>query len=42
MQLSVRVTAEDSRVVLTVKDFRMGVAGEVRDRFWKAGNVGAV
>ena len=38
--VEVRVTAEDSRVVLTVKDFGMGVPREVLDRFWKTGNVG--
>jgi len=27
-------------VVLTVKDFGMGVPREVLDRFWKTGNVG--
>lgn len=38
--VEVRVTAVDSRVVLTVKDFGMGVPREVLDRFWKTGNVG--
>lgn len=38
--VEVRVTAEDSRVVLTVKDFGMGVPREVLDHFWKTGNVG--
>jgi two-component system NarL family sensor kinase len=38
--VEVRVTAEDSRVVLTVKDFGMGVPREVLDHFWKTANVG--
>jgi signal transduction histidine kinase len=38
--VEVRVTADESRVVLTVKDFGMGVPREVLDRFWKTGNVG--
>lgn len=38
--VEVRVTADESRVVLTVKDYGMGVPREVLDRFWKTGNVG--
>jgi len=38
--VEVRVTAEDARVVLTVKDFGMGVPREVLDHFWKTGNAG--
>jgi signal transduction histidine kinase len=36
----VAVVADDARVVLTVKDYGMGVPREVLDRFWKTGNVG--
>jgi two-component system, NarL family, sensor kinase len=31
---------DDKTVVLSVKDFGMGVPREVLDRFWKTGNVG--
>jgi len=33
--VEVRVEGDDSRVVLTVRDFGMGVPREVLDRFWK-------
>src|SRR5581483_2537581 len=38
--VEVRVTEDESNVVLTVKDFGMGVPREVLDGFWKTGNVG--
>ena len=38
--MEVGVTSDESRVVLTVKDFGMGVPREVLDRFWRTGNVG--
>ena len=38
--VEVRVTADETRVVLTVRDFGMGVPREVLDRFWRTGNVG--
>ncbi len=38
--VEVCVTADESQVVLTVKDYGMGVPREVLDRFWKTGNVG--
>lgn len=38
--VDVRVTGNESKVVLTVKDYGMGVPREVLDRFWKTGNVG--
>lgn len=38
--VEVRVTADTSDVLLTVKDFGAGVPAEVLDRFWKTGNVG--
>jgi len=38
--VEVCVIADKSSVVLTVKDFGMGVPREVLDRFWKKGNVG--
>jgi signal transduction histidine kinase len=38
--VDVRVTESESKVVLTVKDYGMGVPREVLDRFWKTGNVG--
>lgn len=38
--VEVCVTADPSRVVLTVKDFGSGVPREVLDRFWKTGTVG--
>jgi two-component system, NarL family, sensor kinase len=37
--VEVGVTSDESRVVLTVKDFGMGVPREVLDRFWRTGNV---
>jgi signal transduction histidine kinase len=38
--VDVRVTESQSNVILTVKDYGMGVPREVLDRFWKTGNVG--
>ena len=38
--VEVEVLANESHVILTVKDFGMGVPREVLDRFWKTGNVG--
>jgi signal transduction histidine kinase len=38
--VKVQVSTNDSWVVLTVKDFGMGLPREVLDRFWKTGNVG--
>jgi signal transduction histidine kinase len=38
--VEVSVTADESKVMLIVKDFGMGVPREVLDRFWKTGNVG--
>ena len=38
--VDVQVTESDTKVVLTVKDYGMGVPREVLDRFWKTGNVG--
>lgn len=38
--VQVCVTLDQERVVLTVRDFGMGVPREVLDRFWKTGNVG--
>ncbi|HTZ83251.1 MAG TPA: sensor histidine kinase [Candidatus Acidoferrales bacterium] len=38
--VEVRVCADDSKVILTVKDYGMGVPREILDRFWKTGNVG--
>jgi signal transduction histidine kinase len=38
--VEVSVRSDDSKIVLTVKDFGMGVPREVLDRFWKTGNVG--
>jgi signal transduction histidine kinase len=38
--VEVRVSADHGKVLLTVKDFGMGVPREVLDRFWKTGNVG--
>ena len=38
--VNVSVSTDQSVVVLTVKDFGMGVPREVLDRFWKTGNVG--
>jgi len=34
------VTIDESRVILTVRDYGMGVPREILDRFWKTGNVG--
>jgi signal transduction histidine kinase len=36
----VKLAVEKKRVILTVRDFGMGVPREVLDRFWKTGNVG--
>lgn len=38
--VDVRVSEDESKVVLSVKDYGMGVPREVLDRFWKTGNVG--
>ncbi len=38
--VEVRVTADETRVALSVKDHGTGVPREVLDRFWKTGNVG--
>jgi len=38
--VEVKVATDDSRVVLTVRDFGTGVPREVLDRFWKTGSVG--
>jgi signal transduction histidine kinase len=38
--VEVSVRSDDIKIVLTVKDFGMGVPREVLDRFWKTGNVG--
>lgn len=38
--VEVRVCADDTKVILTVKDHGMGVPREILDRFWKRGNVG--
>lgn len=38
--VQVRVTADESTVVLAVRDFGVGVARDVLDRFWKTGTVG--
>jgi signal transduction histidine kinase len=38
--VEVAVAADDARVVLTVKDYGMGVPREILDRFWRTGNVG--
>ena len=38
--VEVRMLADETRVVLMVKDYGMGVPREVLDRFWKTGNVG--
>jgi len=38
--VDVRVMESKSNVILTVKDYGMGVPREVLDRFWKTGNVG--
>lgn len=38
--VDVRVEGDEHRVVLTVRDYGIGVPREVLDRFWKTGNVG--
>lgn len=38
--VQVKLAVEKTRVILTVRDFGMGVPREVLDRFWKTGNVG--
>jgi len=38
--VDVRVVESDAKVILTVKDYGMGVPREVLDRFWKTGNTG--
>lgn len=38
--VEVCLAADNSKIVLTVKDFGMGVPREILDRFWKTGNVG--
>ena len=38
--VEVRVSTNESNIVLVVKDFGMGVPREVLDRFWKTGSVG--
>lgn len=38
--VEVRVTTDESTVVLTVRDFGVGVGRDVLDRFWKTGSVG--
>jgi signal transduction histidine kinase len=38
--VEVRIAIENSRVILTVRDFGVGVPSETLDRFWKTGNVG--
>jgi len=38
--VEVRVTIDEKCVILTVKDFGVGVPSEVLDRFWKTGSVG--
>lgn len=38
--VEVRVITDDAKVVLTVRDYGMGVPREILDRFWKSGNVG--
>ena len=38
--VEVRVITDETQVMLTVKDYGMGVPREVLDRFWKTGNVG--
>jgi signal transduction histidine kinase len=39
-KVEVRVLANESHVILTVKDFGTGVPGDVLDRFWKTGSAG--
>jgi len=38
--VQVRVAVDKAKVMLTVRDFGMGVPREVLDRFWKTGSVG--
>jgi signal transduction histidine kinase len=38
--VNVSLTMDESKIVLLVRDFGMGVPREVLDRFWKTGNVG--
>jgi signal transduction histidine kinase len=38
--VEVQVITDEAQVMLTVKDYGMGVPREVLDRFWKTGNVG--
>ena len=38
--VQVSVTSDEKKVVLTVRDYGVGVPREVLDRFWKTGNVG--
>jgi signal transduction histidine kinase len=38
--VEVQVITDETQVMLTVKDYGMGVPREVLDRFWKTGNVG--
>jgi len=38
--VDVCVSCDESSVILTVKDFGMGVPREILDRFWRTGNVG--
>lgn len=38
--VEVRVTADNFNVILTVKDFGVGVPQELLDRFWKTGHIG--
>ncbi len=38
--VDVRVIESDAKVILTVKDYGIGVPREILDRFWKTGNTG--
>jgi signal transduction histidine kinase len=38
--VDVRVMESDAKVILTVKDYGIGVPREILDRFWKTGNTG--
>jgi len=38
--VQVRIAIENCRVILTVRDFGMGVPREILQRFWKTGSVG--
>src|SRR5579862_9937534 len=40
LAVEVCVSCDESSVILTVKDFGMGVPREILDRFWRTGNVG--